>query len=402
MSTRFFRGNVVTTSEVLADGLVAINDQQITYVGSYEKAIQEGIVAEDIKPEPNKYILPGLVDIHSHGGGGASIPNAQSEEEAIKAVLTHRRAGTTSYVASLVTASGEVIKERVKLLADLCDKGELAGIHLEGPFVSHARCGAQDPTYIQTGNPELTKELLDIGRGHVKWMTLAPEITGNQGSGSVAEVLITHRALPSWGHTDSEANDMEQALGWSYDLLKKQENSLSPLPLVTHLFNGMRPIHHRKPGPVMACIAAARQGKAVVEVIADGIHIDPVIVKEIYQIIGRENIALITDAMEAAGMPDGEYQLGSQQVVVKDRVARLAKGDSIAGGTSRLIDVVRVCVEAGISLVDAVYMAATTPARVLNDKLVGELAPGKRADLCITDRNLEVETVIWHGQEVGQ
>lgn len=398
MSKTVFLGEIVTPTQIISNGVLVVNEDRIEFVGDKTQALASNY---DLSTAciTDGYILPGLVDIHSHGGGGASLPNATTYSQAMQAVLEHRRAGTTSYVASLVTASAEVLRERVKLLTQLCEDNELAGIHLEGPFVSYARCGAQDPTYIQAGNVELTKELCALAKGHVKWMTLAPEVANTQGDNSVAQALIENKALPSWGHTDACPQDMERALAWSYELLARTPDALSKRPLVTHLFNGMRPIMHRDPGPIMACISAAKQHKAVVEVIADAVHLDPALVREIYELVGRENMALITDAMEAAGMPDGDYELGSQKVVVKAGVARLAEGGAIAGGTARLLDVVRVCIKAGIDLVDTVYMASTTPAVVLGDENIGSLQVGKYADFLLLahDQDLSINAVYRRG-----
>lgn len=405
-------GNVVTKDHIIGEnskdnpGIVIFEGQKIIFVGTVQQARAAGyeIAESELLQANERYILPGLVDIHSHGGGGGSIPNATTTEIAMQAIMEHRRAGTTAYVGSLVTASPQVLEERVRLLTELCEDGELAGIHVEGPFVSTEKCGAQDPQFIIDGNPELTAKLCEIAKGHIKWMTLAPEIPGNfsvQGE-SVAKTLIDCGALPSWGHTNATLGQMKAAIEWSSEYIES-----SPLkgarPLVTHLFNAMPPLHHRDPGPILPCLNAAKSGKALVEIVGDGVHIEGQMIRELYSLMGRENIALITDAMEAAGMPDGEYELGSQKVVVRDRVARLAEGNAIAGGTARLIDVLRVAVKSGIPLVDAVYMAATTGAKALQDDSIGEIAVDKRADLLVVRdaQRLRVETVYYRGKLVS-
>src|SRR5690606_4203017 len=169
---------------------------------------------------------------------------------------------------------------------------------------------------------------------------------------------------------------------------------------VTHLFNGMKPWHHRDPGSVGEFLAAAARREVVVELIGDGTHLAPEVVREVYDLLGRRGAVLVTDAMAATGMADGDYRLGTQDVTVADGVARLAAGGSIAGGTAHLLDVVRTCVHGGIPLVDAVYMAATNPAAVLGNPVVGALEVGYWADLLITDADLHPVRVIRHGKEV--
>ncbi|MFC7406297.1 N-acetylglucosamine-6-phosphate deacetylase [Georgenia alba] len=404
MSDVVLRGRVVTPDRIEDDGVVVIHDDTISWVGAASTAADASATGSDLtdaltaaiaetRPDPTRYLLPGLVDLHNHGGGGASFPDARTREDALRAVAEHRRHGTTSVVASLVTASPETLRERVALLAELADDGEIAGIHLEGPFLSAARCGAQDPNLIIPPDPQLTEDLLRLGRGHVVTMTLAPERDGVE---DVLTLLADARALPSWGHTDARPDEARAALAAGARLLAPSRRRAT----VTHLFNGMRPWHHRDPGPVGEFLAAAAGGEAVVELIGDGTHLQPDVVREVHAIVGRQGAVLVTDAMAAAGMSDGAYRLGTQDVVVAGGVARLADGESIAGGTAHLLDVVRTSVEAGVPLVDAVHMAATGPAAVLGDTSVGALEAGRRADVLITDENLYPVRVIRHGKEV--
>jgi N-acetylglucosamine-6-phosphate deacetylase len=169
---------------------------------------------------------------------------------------------------------------------------------------------------------------------------------------------------------------------------------------VTHLFNGMPPLHHRDPGPVAACLGAAARGSAVVELVADGVHLAPATVRAVFDLVGADSIALVTDAMAAAGMPDGSYVLGPVAVRVKDGVARLADGGAIAGGTAHLLDVVRETVRAGVSLVAAVRAASTTPAGVLGRTDVGAVAEGGLADLVLVDDDLRPLRVLRRGRWV--
>ncbi|MFV0252290.1 MAG: N-acetylglucosamine-6-phosphate deacetylase [Beutenbergiaceae bacterium] len=371
------RGQVVTPETVLTDGVVAIDDGVISWVGSAHDARAAGLGEQVGATEPDSgYVLPGLVDLHNHGGGGASFPDATDLDRVRVAVNEHRDHGTTGVVASLVTAAPDTLAERVSLLADAADAGEIAGIHLEGPFLSVARCGAQDPELIIAPDAELTSRLLRLGRGHVVTMTVAPEQPGVLGSDGVVAALIDGGALPSWGHTDSSASVMRQVLGATSTMF---DGARSPRATVTHLCNGMPPMHHRNPGPVPVALAAASNGDVVVELVADGTHLAPELVAEVFSMVGAENIALVTDAMAAAGMPDGLYQLGTQEVSVADGVARLTEGGSIAGGTAHLLDVVRRTVAAGVPLHQAVLSAATVPTQVLGHSELGRPAGAIRA-----------------------
>lgn len=393
------RGRVVTPERVVDDGAVVLDGTTIAWVGPADEAGDAGLeVATAPAPEPGVLVLPGLVDLHCHGGGGASFPDATTPEDALRAVHEHRRHGTTSLVASLVTAAPGALRDGVRLLAELAGSGEIAGIHLEGPFLSTVRCGAQDPALIVEPDAALTAELLELGRGHVVTMTVAPEHPGNRDG--VAAALVSGGALPSWGHTDAGPDETRAALEAGAALLAATATPRSGRATVTHLFNGMHPLHHRDPGPIGEFLAAARRGRAVVELIGDGTHLHPAVVREVYELVGRDNAVLVTDAMAAAGMPDGAYRLGSQDVTVAGGVARLSGGGSIAGGTAHLLDVVRTTADGGVPLVDAVYMASTGPARVLGDATVGALEAGRRADLLVTDADLRPLRVIRHGQEV--
>ncbi|MPV87796.1 amidohydrolase family protein [Georgenia ruanii] len=400
---RALRGRVVTADRVLSDGAVVLAGPRIAWVGPVEEAAAAGhgtAVAATPAPTDGRYVLPGLVDLHCHGGGGASFPDAEDAPAALGAVVEHRRHGTTTLVASLVTAAPDTLRARVGLLADLADAGEIDGIHLEGPFLSPARCGAQDPALMRAPDPALAGELLALGRGHVATMTLAPERPGNTGPDGVAARLVAGAALPAWGHTDAGPEETRRALAESAELLRATAGARAARPTVTHLFNGMRPLHHRDPGPIGEFLAAARRGAAVVELIGDGVHLAPAVVRAVYELVGRENAALVTDAMAAAGMPDGAYRLGSMEVTVAGGVARLSVDGTIAGGTAHLLDVVRTTVAGGVPLVDAVYMAASTPAAVLGRRDVGALEAGRRADVVVTDADLRPLAVHRLGQEV--
>ena len=407
MQVRALRGRVVTPDHIIDDGAVVLSGSHIAWVGPADQAARAGFAdaVEQAQAAPEGgYLLPGLVDVHCHGGGGESFPNAETAEQAMVSVLEHRRFGTTSLVASCVTAAPEVLRARTRVLAGLCEDGELAGIHFEGPFVSVERCGAQDPTYIIDPDAALTRELIELGGGHVVTMTIAPEKPGITGDDGVNAALIEGGALPSFGHTDSEAAPVRAALADAAariaERLEAGEPVRAPRSTATHLFNGMRPMHHRTPGPVPEFLAAAQRGECVLEMIGDGVHLSPAIVLDMFETLGRDNVVLVTDAMAAAGMADGDYVLGSQSVTVADGVARLTEGGAIAGGTAHLIDVVRTTWQGGVDLVDAVYAASVQGAQILGDSSVGALRAGLWADVVVTDAELRPVTVLRRGEAV--
>jgi N-acetylglucosamine-6-phosphate deacetylase len=343
---------------------------------------------------PGELLLPGLVDLHCHGGSGFSFPDARDRDEARAAAAGHLAAGTTSLVASLVTASAEHLVRQSALLAGLCDDGTLAAIHLEGPFLSPARCGAQDPASMQRPSVALVEAVAAAARGHLATMTLAPEA---EGADDVLEALAAAGAVPSIGHTDADAARTERSIDLARSFLGRA-GARSPLPTATHLFNGMRPIHHRDPGPVLACLDAAARGDLVVEVIGDGVHTSPDTIRYVFDLAAEDRVVLVTDAMAAAGMEDGAYVLGGQAVTVRDGVARLAHGGSIAGGTTHLVDQLRIGRAAGVPLDRLVRAASSVPARVLGRQdRIGAIAPGLRADLLVVDEETMEPRRVWRG-----
>lgn len=399
MPTHAVSGRLVLPDAVVPDGVVVVEGEHLAWVGpATDLPERYGGVPTRTAP-PGGHVLPGLVDLHCHGGGGASFPDATDDDDALVAVREHRRHGTTTLVASLVTAAPDALLRQVALLAGLAEAGEIAGIHLEGPFLSTARCGAQDPALVLPPDADLTRALLAAGRGHVRTMTLAPEVDGVLDDDGVTAALVDGGALPSWGHTDADPATAARALDTAQRLLGDPAHG-GRRPTVTHLFNGMRPWTHRGPGPVGELLVAARQGRVVVELVADGVHVDPAVVREVVALVGRDGVALVTDAMAAAGMPDGTYRLGPRAVVVAGGVARLAEGGALAGGTAHLLDVVRTTVAGGVPLVDAVHLASAVPAAVLGLADRGVLAAGARADVVLTDAGLRAVAVLRSGEAV--
>jgi N-acetylglucosamine-6-phosphate deacetylase len=398
------RGRLVTGlpgQEVIDDGTVVVADGSIVWCGPTAD-LPAGV---DVEIQEVPVILPGLVDVHCHGAVGhtfsADAPGARM------AAGHHAAQGSTSVLASLVSAPSHVLLEQIAVLRDLVQDGTLAGLHLEGPFIAKSMCGAQDPAAIIDGDPALLRRWLEAGEGTVRSLTLAPETAH---FAELVRLCREYGVVPSLGHTDATAARTREALAGAHGDAAGNAGPWS----ATHLFNRMPPLGHRSPGPVAVLLQAARElpERMVLELVADGVHLDPEIVRMVFDLVGPRSVALVTDAMAAAGMPDGPYTLGSLEVVVRDRVARLAPdkagaGDgeepsAIAGATSHLLENVRRCVEWGIPLADAVGAASSTPARLMGLDQVGAIAEGRRADLLITTDELELIQVYRVGRPLSQ
>ncbi|MFE2110355.1 N-acetylglucosamine-6-phosphate deacetylase [Kitasatospora sp. NPDC059463] len=312
-------------------------------------------------------VVPGFVDLHVHGGGGASYSSGIAEE-ALQVARTHLEHGTTTTVASTVTGEIDDLARQAAVLSELVEDGVLAGIHFEGPFISHNRCGAHRPDLLRDPDPALVRKLVDAARGQARMVTLAPELPGGLDS---VRMLADLGVIAAVGHTDS-------------DYAKTLEAIEAGATVATHLFNAMPGIAHRAPGPIVALLEDER---VTVELINDGVHLHPSVLDLAYGTAGASRVALITDAMGAAGMGDGLYPLGPLQVEVKDGVARLVEGGAIAGSTLTLdVAFKRSVTINGLSLNQAVESLSTVPARLLGlaDR-IGSLEPGKSADLAVVD-----------------
>ena len=324
-------------------------------------------------------IVPGFVDMHCHGGGGHTFTQGDAADAAAAAAF-HLRHGTTTMLASLVSSPFELMRAATAAFRPLVADGTIAGIHFEGPYLSGARCGAQNPAFLR--DPSLTEltTLVELSAGAIRLVTIAPELPGAL---EAIRYLTGNGVVAALGHTDAT---YEQTLA----------GVAAGGTVGTHVFNGMAPPHHRRPGPVFALLGTP---PVVCELIADGFHLHPGSLAFAAHATGPDRAALITDAMDAAGMPDGRYELGGQEVEVTDRVARLVRDGSIAGSTLTMDLALRNAVAAGIALPDAVAMASTTPARALGlDDQVGALEAGLRADLVVLSPELEVKRVLRAGE----
>jgi N-acetylglucosamine-6-phosphate deacetylase len=390
-------GRVVTPAGVLSPGWIRVTDVLIDAVGPGDGRDQQahGVQVTDLG---GQWVLPGFVDMHVHGGGGASFTEGTAED-ARTAAEFHRRHGSTTIVASLVTAPLAELEARAAMLADLADAGTIAGIHLEGPFLSAARRGAQDPGHMLAPDVSIFERLHAAARGHLLVLTLAPELPG---ATEVIRAAARAGVTVAVGHTDAAAEVTAAAID-------------AGATHATHLFNGMRPLHHREPGAAGALLDSDRVS---CELIADGVHLHEVTIRLAARAAGRDRLVLVTDAMAAAGMPDGSYRLGSMRVTVAGGVARLAAsadgttpdgttqdgtapGDSFAGSTATMAGVARHAVAAGLSARDVAAAASANPARVLGiaDR-TGALRPGLAADLVVCDETFRLRAVMLRGRWV--
>ncbi|MHB8188583.1 MAG: N-acetylglucosamine-6-phosphate deacetylase [Dermatophilaceae bacterium] len=387
-------GRLVTPHAVIPDGAVAVDGDRIAFAGRASELPQQWRDAQPPVGWSGRHtLLPGLVDVHCHGGAGGEFgPDAASARVAVD---HHHRSGTTSLLGSLVSNTHDALVGGVSTCAALVAQGELAGIHLEGPFLSMQRRGAQNPAALCDVDPGLLEALVEaaVGAGApgaIAQMTFAPE---RPGAADLPGLLGSHTILGAIGHTACDAETAWAALRAGLDAAPRGGR-----PLVTHVFNGMPPLHHRAPGPVSAALAAAARGEAVLEVIGDGVHLAPATVRMLFDLVGAQGICLITDAMSASGMPDGNYTLGGQGVIVSGRTARLAEGNTIAGGVATMLDVVRWCVQsAGIPLLDAVTAASSTPSQTLALAGIGGLQAGNLADVVVVDDDLRLDAVLRRG-----
>ncbi|MFD3310021.1 N-acetylglucosamine-6-phosphate deacetylase [Streptomyces sp. NPDC058694] len=330
----------------------------------------------------NHWVVPGFVDMHNHGGGGASFTSG-TVEEILKGIHTHRLHGTTTLVASTVTGDMDGLAQRAGLLSELAEQGDLAGIHFEGPFISPCRKGAHSEELLRDPDPAEVRKLIDAARGRASMVTLATELPGGIES---VRLLAEHGVIAAIGHTDATYEQTVEAID-------------AGATVATHLFNAMPTLGHRSPGPIAALLEDER---VTVELINDGVHLHPASLQLAFHHAGGDRVAFITDAMDAAGFGDGRYMLGPLEVEVSEGVARLVEGGSIAGSTltldrafKRAVTVDRLPIE------DVVSAIAANPARSLGlyDR-VGSLEPGKDADLVVLDADFELKGVMRRGEWV--
>ncbi|MEU3481316.1 N-acetylglucosamine-6-phosphate deacetylase [Streptomyces sp. NPDC033754] len=362
--------HVVLPTGIVENGRVIVEGDRIA--GSSP----EGAPSIDLT---GHWLVPGFVDMHNHGGGGASFTSG-TVDEVLKGVHTHRLHGTTTVVASFVTGEMDFLTQRAGLLSELAEQGEIAGLHFEGPFISPCRKGAHDETLLRDPDPADVRKLIDAARGQAKMVTLATELPGGLDS---VRLLAEHGVIAAIGHTDATYEQTVEAID-------------AGATVATHLYNAMPALGHRAPGPIAALLEDER---ITVELINDGTHLHPAALELAFHHAGADRVALITDAMDAAGFGDGHYMLGPLEVEVKDSVARLVEGGSIAGSTLTLDRAFkRAATIDGLPVESVVQAISANPARLLGvyDR-VGSLEPGKDADIVVLDADFTLKGVMRKG-----
>ena len=328
------------------------------------------------------YVIPGLVDLHFHGSAGADISDGDLAGLHKMGAYEASR-GITALCPATMTLPEDVLMRAAQAAAayePAADEAALVGINMEGPFISPSKVGAQNPDYVRNPSAEEFRRLQEAAGGLFKLVDIAPEEPG-------AEEFIREMADEvriSLAHTCTDYDTAVRA----FELGARQ---------LTHLYNAMDPMHHRKPGPIPA---AVEHGEVTAEIIADGVHIHPAMVRLAFQLFGDDRMILISDTLRAAGLEDGTYDLGGQDVTVRGPVATIDNG-ALAGSVSDLMRCLTVAVrDMGIPLASAVKAASANPARALGlDAERGAIEPGKVADAVLLDKEtLDLRAVVLRGE----
>ena len=374
--------SVLTREGMIKKGFIFIKDGKIAEIGLASSLPQHQ--AEIIKLPEDSIIVPGFIDVHIHGAGGADTMDATIEALTTMASILPEE-GTTSFLATTITQDQNAIMKALENADDYINlynkpgKAEVLGLHLEGPFINESRKGAQPAEHIITPDIELFSQMQEASGNNIRLVTLAPE---KENGNKLIAYLAENGVIASVGHSDATYGQMAEAVK-------------AGATHVTHLFNGMRGMHHRDPGVAGAALLF---DELKIEMIADGIHVVPEMLDLSIRAKGTDGVILITDSMRAKCLKNGIYDLGGQEVSVADGKALLADG-TLAGSILKMKDSLKNMMEfTGISLEEAVKLASENPARQLNvfDRK-GSIAAGKDADLVVLDRNHEVAMAFCRG-----
>jgi len=371
VSTIIFADRVITGYHELHDAWVCVDNGYIVDAGI-------GNPPSGQIEQVDGWLIPGFVDIHVHGGGGGSFSRAEVDA----ATGYHRAHGTTTMLASLVSESMDDLKAQIRNLLPHVEQGSIAGIHLEGPFLAERRCGAHDPHVLCAPRGELIEEILATGTGSIRMVTIAPELEGAQ---SAIAIFASHGVISALGHSDADAATAHFGVN-------------AGATVVTHLFNGMHPLHHRETGLADVGLLDSR---LICELILDGHHLSDEITEIALRLLGDRWIA-VTDAVAAAGLADGRYAVGGLEVEAVEGVVRLVEGGALAGSTltmDRAFDA--ILSKFHRSPLDAVQATATRPAALIGRHDIGVLRPGARADLVVW-RDGAVARVMRNGEWIDR
>lgn len=333
--------------------------------------IQDGVIAEIGEGSNSasvrtysQTLIPGFVDIHCHGGGGYYFTDA-TPQNVQQAIDTHRSAGTTSQIASLVTTDIQTLTSQIKALIPFVRSGALVGIHLEGPYLSHAKCGAHDPALLRAPSLDEVKALIAAGDGTIRMVTIAPEL---EGALDAIKWLVSEGVIAAIGHSDADADTARAAIE-------------AGAQVVTHFTNAMA----KMVGGESMATEVLGAPEIALELINDGTHVPADVVATIMK-NALDRTILITDAMSAAGSHDGKYLIGNLEVEVKDSLARLVSNGALAGSTLTMEQAFTNFINKdGVNLIDAVHASSTLAAEVLGLKDVGSISVGKKANILAFD-----------------
>jgi N-acetylglucosamine-6-phosphate deacetylase len=374
MATTLSGATLVTGDEVLTDAIIAIADGRIV-------GVRRGVTPADTTDLGGAIVMAGFVDQHCHGGGRGDFCSGDADQIRT-AAAAHLAHGTTTIVASLVTATTEDLLAQLESLHPMVADGTIAGVHLEGPWLSPAECGAHDINLLRPPDPAEIDAILSTAGSDIIMVTLAPELRGGI---AATEQFVDAGVVVAVGHTHA-------------DLETTRASIESGATVATHLLNRMPVLHQREPGPVFALMDDSR---VICELIVDGVHLHPEMVRFVIDHVGPDRVAAVTDAMGAAGATEGRYKIGRLDVDVKDGQARLTSDGALAGSVltldTALSNLVATC---GQDLLSASRMLSATPARALRLADRGIVAAGMRADLVVLNDDLAVRRVMRAGEWV--
>lgn len=356
---------------------VLVKEGKISAVGSLISEIDIDTIEGG-----GKLLIPGMVDVHIHGANGLDMMDG-TEESIMEVSRSCAASGCTSFLATSVTSSLERLLKMIEAVKAVMGRepgAKIAGMHLEGPYLHPKKKGMQNEEYLRHPDIEEMNTILKAGAGLIKMVTIAPELPGGY---EMIKFLVEKGIIVSIAHSEANYEEAKQAF-------------LYGASHITHCFNAMRPIHHRDPGLV---VAALEDDKVSVQAIVDDVHLHPAIVRLMHKVKGPDKMVLVTDAMQAMGMGDGEYNFGGHQVTVKNDIATLKDG-TLASSTITMNKALEKTVAAGIPLQEAISMASTTPATILDLKNKGEIRTGADADLVLVNDDFRVVWTMIDGKIV--
>lgn len=355
---------------------IKINDGKIEAIGVFD---------EDGENLNDYTVIPGLVDVHIHGANGGDFGDnsAESLNKISSFLLSH---GITSFCPTTMTLNNTELKNILKTGKEYIGKesgAKVVGFHLEGPFISAKKCGAQDKRKIRYGTVEEFDELNKTSGGNIKIITIAPESFDSENFIK----NVSKKAVVSIGHSSANAKEAKEAIEFGINH-------------ATHLFNAMTGMTHREPGIVGTAFDSEN---VFCEIICDGAHISPVVIRNSFKILGEHRAVVISDSMKAAGMPSGKYDLGGQDVFTKDGVKyALMEDGTIAASITNLFDEFKNLLDFGIDFKTALKSCTINPAKSINlDNTIGSIATGKDADLVVLDKNNSIKWVYLKGEKRG-